>query len=76
LEESIDPDIKLPLVSVINLSGNRITSIPAGIFNKLSNLSKLYLSGNRIEKMSFPYFSENKLRVIDISNNCLKSLNL
>jgi hypothetical protein len=39
-------------------------------------VTKLYLSHNCIDKISFPYFRENKLRIVEISHNCLKSLNL
>ena len=76
LEEDLDRDVNLQLVSVINLENNRMTTIASGVFNRLSNLTKLYLNCNHIDKISFPYFKENKLRIIDISNNSLKSLNL
>ena len=66
----------MSLISILNLSNNSLLTIPASIFNKLSNVAKLYLSYNRIDKISFPYFRENKLRIVDVSNNYLKSLNL
>lgn len=76
MEKVIDPAFKFHLVSVLNLSSNFITAFPATIFNKLANLTKLYLNNNKLDKISFPYFKQNRLKIVDISCNCLKSINL
>lgn len=76
MEKVIDPAFKFHLISVLNLSSNFVTAFPATIFNKLANLTKLYLNNNKIDKISFPYFKQNKLKIVDISCNSLKSINL
>jgi Leucine-rich repeat (LRR) protein len=48
IEGSIDQTIKCHLVSVLDLSSNLLVNFPPKIFNKLSNLTKLYLNGNKL----------------------------
>lgn len=36
---------------VLNLTGNKLTSLPEKVFQGLSNLRELHLSGNKLEKL-------------------------
>lgn len=72
----MDPKINLDSIGVMKLSENHICTFPSAIFNKLLNLTELYLDRNYLQKISFPYFKESKLKCIDISCNQLTSLNM
>lgn len=64
------------MLKMVSLSNNRIDSFPPSIFNKLTNMTHLYIDNNCLQKISFPYFKGNKLTVVDISCNQLVSLNM
>lgn len=64
------------MLKIVCLSNNRIESFPASIFNKLTNMTHLYIDNNCLQKISFPYFKVNKITVVNISCNQLVSLNM
>ena len=58
----------------LDLSLNRIKSLPPMIFNNLTNLEYLNLSSNSLIFVDFVFSNLNKVRTIDISNNLLVQL--
>ncbi len=76
LEEHLQRNINLQRIKVVKLSENSIESLPSAIFNKLSAMTELYLDRNCLQKISFPYFKDNKITIIDISGNQLTSINM
>lgn len=71
---NIEPDAFSTLVSLkeINLSGNRLASIPPGLF--ANTIVKIDLSNNNLENLDGSLFQElQHLIVLDLSGNRLSS---
>ncbi|XP_028045623.2 leucine-rich repeats and immunoglobulin-like domains protein 2 [Monomorium pharaonis] len=62
--------ISNPLITCLNLTGNYIENIERGAFNKLPNLTRLFLSNNRFQNLNnlFNLGSHNKLKALVINN--------
>ena len=58
----------------LDLSLNRIKSLPPMIFNNLTNLEYLNLSSNSLIFVDFTFSNLNKVHTMDISNNLLVQL--
>jgi len=76
LERHLERDFKFECVESVDLSENSLNTLPSSIFNKLVNLTEIYLQGNLLQKISFPYFEPNCIKNVNISRNQLSSLNL
>ncbi|XP_071181343.1 toll-like receptor 4 [Mytilus edulis] len=68
--------ILAPLIhlQVLDLSDNRIPSLPSAFFKAQTQLQKLNLSGNMLETTTFEIRHMNQLSYLDISNNRLSVL--
>ncbi|XP_052072964.1 toll-like receptor 4 [Mytilus californianus] len=76
LPGDISGEILAPLtkLEVLDLSDNRITSLPSVFFNAQIQLRTLNLSGNLLETATFEIIQMTKLSHLDISNNRLSVL--
>ncbi|KAJ8383686.1 hypothetical protein AAFF_G00215280 [Aldrovandia affinis] len=57
-----------------DLSRNRISSVDANLFDRLTSLKELYLQGNRITVLPRGIFGCGTLSVLDLSNNQISTL--
>ncbi|KAI7794670.1 putative platelet glycoprotein Ib alpha chain-like [Triplophysa rosa] len=65
----------LEKLSVLRLSGNRLTGLGGGVFRCAPSLMEIYLSGNRIRSLHDATFSDlQRLEVIHLSGNKLPAL--
>ena len=80
LGEKIDKEGRLHVLqdqvflSYLSLAKNRIHSIPKLLFDNLTHLTELDLSGNNIQSMTFSLTNLIKLEFIHLQNNRIKSL--
>ncbi|KAL0100147.1 hypothetical protein PUN28_019527 [Cardiocondyla obscurior] len=65
--------ISSPLITYLNLTGNYITNIDRGAFDKLPNLKQLYLSNNRLNSQYILNFGDHEELQILIINNATDS---
>ncbi|XP_013402052.1 leucine-rich repeat and immunoglobulin-like domain-containing nogo receptor-interacting protein 1 [Lingula anatina] len=63
--------IQLPHLEILDLSVNKISTIPKGFFDYLASLRRLDLSDNRISTLSFNMTNLLSIEYIDISTNQL-----
>ena len=64
---------KLPLLKILDLSGNRLTRVPMVLSNCTKSLQKLILTGNQIENLSPDFLKDAfSLKYLDLSFNKLK----
>ena len=63
-------EIKNPeLVITLDLSSNRLTTIPVGAFDNMVNLKRLILKNNRLQNLPPKVFSTIQLDLLDLQNN-------
>jgi len=61
--------ISSPIISCLNFTGNNIQNIGRGAFNKLPNLTHLFLSNNQFRPAElFNFGSHDKLQVLIMNN--------
>lgn len=75
--ESINRDMlcELSCLKSLDLSYNKIKSLPDGVFADLVNLEELFLKGNHLSQVSQATFAGLvQLRTLDLSQNSLESL--
>ncbi|KAG7491421.1 hypothetical protein MATL_G00003380 [Megalops atlanticus] len=60
--------------NTLDLSRNRISSVDANLFDRLTSLKELYLQGNRISVLPRGIFRCGTLSVLDLSNNQISTL--
>lgn len=60
---------EMPALNTLDLRRCSILSLEDGAFNGLTNLTSLYLSGNRIKSLYRPFIQLNNLIFLDLSNN-------
>lgn len=65
------PAISMPKLIVLDLSNNRLSSIPESI-GALRNLEFLYLQNNRIETLPESLFKMTKLKRLNLKGNSLR----
>lgn len=67
----------LAALETIDLSHNRLESLPKNVLSKLSDLKKISLNDNQLRKVNFgAVFNVNALEYLDVSNNNLESFRL
>lgn len=65
----------MPLITILNLSGNRIKNLGNNVFSHLPRLIDLDLSNNMIEKIHNMVFWQNKnLNKLNLAGNPIKSI--
>lgn len=47
-------------ITTVELTGNKITEIPEGLFDNMTNLTTVYLGNNYISKLPENLFKNNK----------------
>ncbi|MGH0137630.1 UNVERIFIED_CONTAM: hypothetical protein FKN15_016038 [Acipenser sinensis] len=62
------------VIQLFYLSQNRISSIDANLFQRLTSLKELYLQGNNISMLPHGIFSCGTLSILDLSNNQISTL--
>nr|AAZ16355.1 variable lymphocyte receptor B [Eptatretus burgeri] len=61
--------------TVLWLGGNKIPSLPSGVFDKLTKLTELYLWGNKLQSLPHGVFDKlTSLTKLGLNNNQLKSV--
>lgn len=62
-------------ITTVELTGNKITEIPEGLFDNMTNLTTVYLGNNYISKLPENLFKNNKkVENIELSNNKLTEI--
>lgn len=62
-------------ITTVELTGNKITEIPEGLFDNMTNLTTVYLGNNYISKLPENLFKNNKkIENIELSNNKLTEI--
>lgn len=62
-------------ITTVELTGNKITEIPEGLFDNMTNLTTVYLGNNHISKLPENLFKNNKkVENIELSNNKLTEI--
>lgn len=62
-------------ITTVELTGNKITEIPEGLFDNMTNLTTVYLGNNYISKLPEGLFKNNKkVEDIELSNNKLTEI--
>mmetsp|Transcript_6134 Transcript_6134/g.10031 ORF Transcript_6134/g.10031 Transcript_6134/m.10031 type:complete len:323 (-) Transcript_6134:1464-2432(-) len=64
----------LSQLQVLNLSHNQFAYFPSSILKLHSSLLELYMQDNKIEEIRNDFLKLNKLKVLDVSNNCLRNI--
>eukprot|EP01114_Cavostelium_apophysatum_P001956 TRINITY_DN11711_c0_g1_i1.p1 TRINITY_DN11711_c0_g1~~TRINITY_DN11711_c0_g1_i1.p1 ORF type:complete len:159 (-),score=34.28 TRINITY_DN11711_c0_g1_i1:157-597(-) len=59
----------VPRLEVLNLAGNKISSLPSFFFTALKNLKELILNGNQVQRIPHEIGNMPSLRKISLSNN-------
>ncbi|XP_048871457.1 polycystin-1 isoform X2 [Brienomyrus brachyistius] len=63
-----------PGTKTLDLSKNRISSLDANLFDRLTSLEELYLQGNRITVLPRGIFGCGTLSILDLSSNQISTL--
>lgn len=62
-------------ITTVELTGNKITEIPEGLFDNMTNLTTVYLGNNYISKLPEGLYKNNKkVEDIELSNNKLTEI--
>ncbi len=62
------------MLTMLNLSNNKMLATPAGLFNHLPNLKYLSLGNNRLSSLDPAVSNLKQLETLDISDNRLENL--
>ena len=66
---------ELTALTELNLSGNDLTALPAGVFDELTALTELYLNSNKLAALPDDVFDDlTGLTMLDLADNSLTEL--
>ncbi|XP_035675966.1 leucine-rich repeat-containing protein 15-like isoform X2 [Branchiostoma floridae] len=74
--DQIDPGAfsGIPKLTSLLLSNNKLKTVPVSALKSLPNLRELRIGNNNVKSLDLPLPDHSKLRLLDLSGNCLESI--
>lgn len=74
LSDELEEEIVRAKVTILNLSSNRLNSLPPSVATAFSNLLSLDISSNGLTELPLEFCSLHKLKILNMKHNSMKSL--